>query len=105
MSVEEIVCNHYCIDQEILYSNSKQRSREETEALHVIWYILHRHYNMSYKKISKAYNKTQRNVEICIAKIRTGVNTQIYYKEIYNDIMDKIKGDSELSESPIDKMK
>lgn len=90
-NIEHIVCCFFGVDIDCLYTKSRYKCREETDALHFLFYILHYDFNLSSPRISKRYGKGLRHVKRCISKIKAGIQMQRYYRETYEGIMDKLK--------------
>lgn len=83
MDIENRLCEIYGIDKDVLYTNDRHRKRNEIECLHFLWYFLHYHEGYSSLQIARKYKKTPRNVKKAIAKIKFGIETQLYYQDIY----------------------
>ena len=95
MDIEKTISDYYHIDERMFYSDSRNRLREESEALHFLWFILHTEKGYSVNRLAREYDKIPRTVYYGIAKIKIGIATQEYYKKIYSELMEKIKGDSD----------
>ena len=89
--IEELICKVINVDKDVLYSKSRYRCREETDALHFLWYVLHYDNNLSAPKISKLYDRNLRHVKRCIAKIKYGIATQKFYKNTYERIKNEMR--------------
>lgn len=90
-NIEQIVSSFFGVDIECLYTKSRYKCREETDALHFLFYILHYDFSLSSPYIARKYGKGLRHVKRCISKIKEGIQMQRYYRETYDGIMDKIK--------------
>ena len=87
--VIKICVSHFNLYEPDLYSST--RVGNVVLAKHLLWYILHIHYGYSINTISKCFFRTKRQVFNAIRKIRLGIDSQKFYKEIYNNLMFDVK--------------
>lgn len=82
--IEEIVSEAMGVDLVEIRGNSK--CSEASTARHFVWYICRNEDIASMRELMMRYNRLKRAVFHGIAKIRFGINTQPYYKNIYAKI-------------------
>lgn len=82
-SLKDCIVKYFNIEIEDLYSTS--RKGNYVIARFLLWYILHYEYGISSYVLAREYKKTRRNIMIALAKFRNGLNSQKYYKDLYND--------------------
>lgn len=87
--INEICSRHFKIDERNLYSRC--RFDEVVVARHILWYVLHVDMKMSVGKISKEFFRSKRQVFSAISKVKSGINKQKFYKELYEGFIQKLK--------------
>lgn len=80
---EPLICGMYGVDREDLVNTGRRRRHGRvTECLHLIVYFLHYKGSMSIRGIARLYSMTPRNVSYIASKMRYGISTQSYYRDM-----------------------
>lgn len=80
---------HFGLDERDLYSST--RNEDVVIARHLLWYILHVHYNISTGLLSKEFFRSRRQIFNGICKIKNGIKRQKFYNELYKGFIEVIK--------------
>lgn len=84
--IEAIVAEVMGVNRDEIRGCSK--CSDVSTARHFVWYICHEENLISMRDMLKEYKRYRRAVFHGIAKIRFGIKTQSYYKNIYAKICD-----------------
>lgn len=85
-------CRHFGIKEEELYNRDKRENCVLSR--YVLWYYLHYNMNVSISKLSLKFKKDKRTVFYGISKIKNGIKSHKYYRDIYNNFLDEYKKNS-----------
>ena len=88
--ITEIVCKHFGCDKELIYEKHGDYLSYST-ARHFIWYLAHYHIPVVINDLSLVFKRKPNTIKKGIAKIRFGIGHERYYKNIYNDLIEKLK--------------
>ena len=88
--ITEIVCEYFGCDKELISEKQGDYLRYST-ARHLIWYLKHYQIPVVTNDLSLVFNRKKKKKKKGIAKIKFSVEHERYYKNIYNDIIYKIK--------------
>lgn len=80
---------YFDVEENEIYSHS--RTGNCVNAKHIIWYHLHVEDGMSVGKLAQEFFKTRRTIFMGISKIRNGIKTQRYYRDLYNNFITEYK--------------
>lgn len=87
--IEEAVCRCFGIMIEEIESGIRL-DRKFTDCLHFIWYYRHYVERVSLNSLSVKYGRSTRNIRYAISKVRNGMRTQPYYKEMHERVLIEI---------------
>jgi len=87
--VIEQVFTYFKIDKDIALTSN--RSRDVSDARHMIWYLLHYNYDYSSFLIAKIFNKNRRSVMSGIANTKFFIENMPDDSNDYNNIIEKIE--------------
>ena len=87
--ITEIVCEYFCCDKELIYEKQGDYLRYST-ARHFIWYLAHYQIPVVINDLSLVFKRKQNTIKKGIAKIKFGIVHERYYRNIYDDITQKI---------------
>ena len=88
--ITEIVCEYFGCDKEMITEKGGDYLRYST-ARHFIWYLAHYIIPVVVNDLSLVFKRKPNAIKKGIAKIKFSVEHERYYKNIYNDIIYKIK--------------
>lgn len=84
-----VVCKYFNVREQDLFNSD--RREKVFNAKTFLWYILHYEVRLSANTLSDVYMTDKRSIFRGIAKIRTGISTQPYYRFIYDDLLKKLE--------------
>ena len=84
--IEQVVATAMGVDVADIRGDSK--CSDASTARHFVWYICRNEDIASMRELMREYRRLRRAIFHGIAKIRFGINTQSYYKNIYAKISD-----------------
>ena len=87
--ITEIVCEYFCCDKELIYEKQGDYLRYST-ARHFIWYRAHYQIPVVINELSLVFKRKPNSIKKGIAKIKFGIVHERYYRNIYDDITQKI---------------
>ena len=87
--ITEIVCEYFCCDKELIYEKQGDYLRYST-ARHFIWYLAHYQIPVVINELSLVFKRKPNSIKKGIAKIKFGIVHERYYRNIYDDITQKI---------------
>lgn len=87
--VTKLCLKHFGLEERDLYSST--RKGDKVMARHLLWYVLHVDYGISTGVLSKEFLRTRRQIFNAINKIKSGVNKQRFYKELYSNFVATLK--------------
>lgn len=87
--ITEIVCEYFCCDKELIYEKQGDYLRYST-ARHFIWYLAHYQIPVVINELSLVFKRKPNSIKKGIAKIKFGIGHERYYRNIYEDIIQKI---------------
>lgn len=87
--ITEIVCEHFGCDKELIYEKQGDYLRYSTSR-HFIWYLAHYKIPVVINELSLVFNRKPNAIKKGIAKIKFGILHERYYRNIYDDIIQKI---------------
>ena len=87
--ITEIVCEYFCCDKELIYEKHGDYLRYST-ARHFIWYLAHYRIPVVINDLSLVFKRKPNAIKKGIAKIKFGIENERYYRNIYDDIIQKI---------------
>lgn len=79
------ICNYFGVSEQDIINN--RGTEPIVNARFFSWYILHYHHYYSTNQIAHLYCRTSRNVYCGMRKIRLGIESQPYYKKMYDDLL------------------
>ena len=85
----EIVCEHFGCDKELISEKQGDYLRYST-ARHFIWYLAHYRIPVVINELSLVFKRKPNTIKKGIAKIKFGIGHERYYRNIYEDITQKI---------------
>ena len=88
--ITEIVCEYFGCDKELISEKQGDYLRYST-ARHFIWYLSHYHIPVVINELSLVFKRKPNAIKKGIAKIKFVTQHERYYKNIYNDLIEKIK--------------
>lgn len=80
---------YFSINENDIYSRG--RSMQCILARHIIWYILHYKHKIPSSVIADKFFRTKRMIFWAVSKIKYGVETQRYYKEVFDSFYKEYK--------------
>ena len=86
----EIVCEQFGCEKDLISEKSGDYLRYST-ARHFIWYLAHYHIPVDINDLSLVFKRKPNTIKKGIAKIKFGLGHERYYKNIYNDLIEKLK--------------
>ena len=87
--ITEIVCEYFGCDKELLSEKQGDYLRYST-ARHFIWYLAHYQIPVVINDLSLVFNRKPNTIKKGIAKIKFGIGHERYYRNIYDDLTQKI---------------
>ena len=87
--ITEIVCEYFCCDKELIYEKHGDYLRYST-ARHFIWYLAYYRIPVVVNELSLVFKRKPNAIKKGIAKIKFGIEHERYYRNIYDDIIQKI---------------
>ena len=87
--ITEIVREHFGCDKQLLTEKQGDYLTYST-ARHFIWYLAHYMIPVVINELSLVFNRKPNTIKKGIAKIKFGIEHEHYYRNIYNDIIQKI---------------
>ena len=85
----EIVCEHFGCEKDLISEKQGDYLRYST-ARHFIWYLAHYQIPVVINELSLVFKRKPNAIKKGIAKIKFGVEHERYYRNIYDDIIQKI---------------
>ena len=88
--ITDIVCEHFGCDKNLLSEKQGDYLTYST-ARHFIWYLSHYMIPVVINELSLVFKRKPNTIKKGIAKIKFGIQHDRYYRNIYNEIMEKIE--------------
>ena len=88
--ITEIVCEYFGCDKELISEKQGDYLRYST-ARHLIWYLAHYQIPVVINDLSLVFKRKPNAIKKGIAKIKFVTQHERYYRNIYNDLIEKIK--------------
>ena len=86
--ITEIVCEYFGCDKELISEKQGDYLRYST-ARHFIWYLAHYQIPVVINELSLVFKRKQNAIKKGIAKIKFSIGHERYYRNIYEDIIQK----------------
>ena len=87
--ITDIVCERFGCDKQLLTEKQGDYLTYST-ARHFIWYLAHYMIPVVINELSLVFKRNPNAIKKGIAKIKFGIEHEHYYRNIYNDIIQKI---------------
>ena len=87
--ITEIVCEHFGCEKDLISEKQGDYLRYST-ARHFIWYIAHYRIPVVINELSLVFKRKPNTIKKGIAKIKFCIVHERYYRNIYDDIIQKI---------------
>lgn len=87
--ITDIVCERFGCDKQLLTEKQGDYLTYST-ARHFIWYLSHYMIPVVINELSLVFKRKPNTIKKGIAKIKFGIEHEHYYRNIYNDIIQKI---------------
>ena len=85
----DIVCEQFVCEKDLISEKQGDYLRYST-ARHFIWYLAHYHIPVVINDLSLVFKRKPNTIKKGIAKIKFGIGHERYYRNIYDDIIQKI---------------